>query len=133
MATGAPLWSLWTESPSFPVGGSLVSRCSDQPLGGGRRWRLLALAVLVAALAVIVVGCGGDDEEDEAAGPGDTAAATDGGNADGSIWVLLPDSATSDRWEKDDRRFFAEAVEAAGLSGGDDFPIVNAEGDANTQ
>lgn len=90
-------------------------------------WRLLALAALIAALAVLVAGCGGDD--DEAAGTGDTTAATDGGGGDGSIWVLLPDSATSDRWEKDDRRFFEESFDAAGV----DYNIVNAEGDANTQ
>jgi D-xylose transport system substrate-binding protein len=47
--------------------------------------------------------------------------------------VLLPDTATSDRWEKDDPRYFAEAFEAAGLKEGDDFNIVNAEGDAATQ
>lgn len=90
-------------------------------------WRLLALAALVAALAVLVAGCGGDD--DEAAGTGDTAAATEAGGADGSIWVLLPDSASSDRWEKDDRRFFEQSFDAAGV----DYNIVNAEGDANTQ
>ena len=47
--------------------------------------------------------------------------------------MLLPDTASSDRWEKDDRRFFTEAFEEAGLSEGDDFTIVNAEGDAATQ
>ena len=47
--------------------------------------------------------------------------------------MLLPDSATSDRWEKDDRRFFAEAFDAAGLAEGTDYSIVNAEGDAATQ
>jgi len=80
-------------------------------------WRLLAA---LAVFAVIAAACGDDD--------GDTAA--DGG---GSIWVLLPDSATSDRWEKDDRRFFAEGFEAAGLVEDEDFSIVNAEGDAATQ
>ena len=48
---------------------------------------------------------------------------------DGSIWVLLPDSASSARWETDDRRFFEAAFEAAGV----DYNIVNAEGDAATQ
>ena len=62
-----------------------------------------------------------------------TAAAAGGGDGEGSIWVLLPDTASSDRWEQDDRRFFTEAFEAAGLSEGDDFTIVNAEGDAATQ
>ena len=33
----------------------------------------------------------------------------------GSIWVLLPDSASSARWETDDRRFFEEAFDAAGV------------------
>jgi D-xylose transport system substrate-binding protein len=98
---------------------------------------------VVAALAFVAGACGSDDDEGsdttEAAGDDttDTAAADDGGDAaasgEGSIWVLLPDSATSDRWEKDDRRFFAEAFDAAGLAEGTDYSIVNAEGDAATQ
>ncbi len=48
---------------------------------------------------------------------------------EGSIWVLLPDSASSARWETDDRRYFEEAFEAAGV----EYNIVNAEGDARTQ
>jgi D-xylose transport system substrate-binding protein len=47
--------------------------------------------------------------------------------------VLLPDTASSDRWEQEDAPYFTEAFEAAGLSEGDDFTIVNAEGDAATQ
>lgn len=50
-------------------------------------------------------------------------------DANGSIWVLLPDSATSARWETDDRRYFEEAFEEYGV----DYTIVNAEGDARTQ
>jgi len=45
------------------------------------------------------------------------------------VVVLLPDSASSSRWEADDRRFFAAAFEEAGVS----YSIVNAEGDATTQ
>ena len=90
---------------------------------GGTRprqlWSLLTL--LVAVLALAAAGCGGDDDEG--------AADTSGGAAEGSIWVLLPDSASSDRWEKDDRRFFEEAFKEAGV----EYNIVNAEGDANTQ
>jgi D-xylose transport system substrate-binding protein len=84
---------------------------------------ILALAF---ALAAVAAGCGGDDEE--GAGDGDTAAAT-GGGGEGSIWVLLPDSASSPRWESDDRRYFEEAFTDAGV----DFNIVNAEGDAAQQ
>ena len=47
--------------------------------------------------------------------------------------MLLPDTATSDRWEKDDRRFFKENFEAEGLVDGTDFTIVNAEGDQAVQ
>ena len=48
---------------------------------------------------------------------------------EGSIAVLLPDSASSARWEADDRRFFEQAFDAAGV----DYTIVNAEGDARMQ
>jgi D-xylose transport system substrate-binding protein len=80
---------------------------------------LLALAV-VTALALVAAGCGGD---------GDDEAGGGGGDGEGSIWVLLPDSATSPRWESDDRRFFEQQFEEAGV----DFNIVNAEGDAAQQ
>jgi D-xylose transport system substrate-binding protein len=81
---------------------------------------------LVFALTVVAAGCGGDDEE---AGGGDTGAATGGGGGEGSIWVLLPDSASSPRWESDDRRYFTQAFDEAGV----DYNIVNAEGDAAQQ
>jgi D-xylose transport system substrate-binding protein len=75
----------------------------------------------------VAAGCGGDDDDGEAAATG-TGAGT-GEAAEGSIWVLLPDTESSDRWEKDDRRFFQEAFQAAGVESN----IVNAEGDASTQ
>src|SRR6185436_2376818 len=69
--------------------------------------------------------------EFEAACPADRdAAAAAGGEAvEGSIAVLLPDSASSARWEADDRRFFEQAFDAARV----EYTIVNAEGDARTQ
>jgi D-xylose transport system substrate-binding protein len=48
---------------------------------------------------------------------------------EGSIVVLLPDSASSARWEADDRRFLEAAFTAAGVK----FTIVNASGDAAKQ
>jgi D-xylose transport system substrate-binding protein len=90
------------------------------------RWRLVVtLLALVFALASVAAGCGGDDDD---AG-GDTAAADGDGGGEGSIWVLLPDSASSPRWESDDRRFFDEAFTEAGV----DFNIVNAEADPAQQ
>jgi D-xylose transport system substrate-binding protein len=75
-------------------------------------WLLLGL---VAVLALVAAGCGGDDDG--------------GGGGDGPIWVLLPDSATSPRWESDDRRYFEQAFKDADV----EYNIVNAEGDAAQQ
>lgn len=98
---------------------------------------------LVGALALLTAACGSDDDADssdpattdatDGTEAGDDGDDGDSASGEGSIWVLLPDSATSDRWEKDDRRFFAEAFDAAGLAEGTDYNIVNAEGDAATQ
>ena len=110
-----------------------MSRISYKDTESRTRRLLLGLVVtFVAALAVLAAGCGGDDDDDGAAdtGAADTgAAAGDGGTCDKPIWVLLPDSTTSPRWETDDRRYFGEAFEEAGV----DNTIVNAEGDAATQ
>ena len=91
-----------------------------------RTWLVIATPLI---LSLVAAACGDDDGDNGGADGG----GGDGGGGEGSIWVLLPDTASSDRWEKDDRRFFGEAFEAAGLSEGDDFTIVNAEGDASTQ
>ena len=90
----------------------------DRQRSGKNKRKLLWLLVVavVGALALVAAGCGGDDDGGTAAG-------------EGSIWVLLPDSATSARWETDDRRFFEEVFDEAGV----DYTIVNAEGDAATQ
>jgi|RhiMetdeSRZDD1v2_1073273.scaffolds.fasta_scaffold168700_3 D-xylose transport system substrate-binding protein len=91
--------------------------------GSKRLWRVLATLLV---FGLVAAACGGDDDDD-----GGSQASGD--NEGGSIWVLLPDTASSDRWEKDDRKFFGEAFDAAGLSEDSDYHIVNAEGDASTQ
>jgi len=88
---------------------------------GIRTW-----VVLFATLALVGAACGGDEGDGGDGGNGD-------GGGGGSIWVLLPDSATSPRWEGEDRPALKAALEAGGLVEGDDFTIVNAEGDAATQ
>ncbi len=87
---------------------------------------------LLSTLGLAMAACGDEDGDgDSAAEPtGTESPAGDGG---GSIWVLLPDTESSDRWEEDDRRYFTENFEAAGLVDGEDFTIVNAENDAATQ
>ena len=86
---------------------------ASDPRSAGKVRRLLWLLMIsvVAALSVVAAGCGGDD--DEAADGTDTSATE--GECGQSIWVLLPDSTTSPRWETDDRRYFGEAFTEAGV------------------
>ncbi len=91
----------------------------------GKRWFRSGIVVL-AVLGLVAAACGGDDE-------GDGGGATGAAGGEGSIWVLLPDTESSTRWEEDDRVYFTEAFEAAGLADGEDFTVVNAEGDATVQ
>ena len=93
---------------------------------GGKTRLHLALLVLVFALAAVAAGCGGDDNASTGAATGTSAS---GGDCNKPIWVLLPDSASSPRWESDDRPYFDKAFSAAGA----EHTIVNAEGDAATQ
>ena len=100
-----------------------------------RRFSVLIIALL---LVFVLAACGGD-EATEVPATTETTDTTDTTveevatpeevMAEGSIAVLLPDSASSARWEADDRRFFEEAFDAAGV----EYTIVNAEGDARVQ
>ena len=65
----------------------------------------------------------------EHSGAAATGTSASGGACDKEIWVLLPDSASSPRWESDDRPYFDKAFNDAGAK----HTIVNAEGDAATQ
>jgi D-xylose transport system substrate-binding protein len=67
----------------------------------------------------VFAGCG--DDEDEGGG-------ASGGSAEessGKVGVILPDAASSARWETADRKFLGEAFEAAGV----EYDIQNANGD----
>jgi D-xylose transport system substrate-binding protein len=86
----------------------------------------LVAAGAAALLALGAGACGSDDDD------GGGGSADKGGELDGKIAVLLPDSKSSARWETADRRFFEEAFKAAGLSS-DQYLINNAEGDPAAQ
>jgi len=80
--------------------------------------RSLAVAAALAVTAFGVAACGSDSSS----GGGDTS----GGSGDvGSVGVILPDSASSARWETADRKFLGDAFTAAGVSA----DIQNANGD----
>ena len=76
--------------------------------------------MLVLAAAGLMAGTAacGDDSGD---GSGD------GSGGRPKIGVILPDSATSNRWEMADRKYLEAAFKAAGV----DYDIQNAQGDKN--
>jgi D-xylose transport system substrate-binding protein len=70
----------------------------------------------LSAATLMLSGCSSDD--------GETSDSESGGTA-GSVGVILPDSATSDRWETNDRPLLEEAFQNAGI----EADIQNAGGD----
>jgi len=80
--------------------------------------RSFGVVAVTAAAALLLAACssGSDTAASE-----DTAAAA----ASGLACVILPDSASSPRWENGDRPALKEALEAAGFT----TDIQNAEGD----
>lgn len=98
----------------------------------------LRALVLLVALTLVAAACSGADSDSggdtaaSEAGGGSEAAADSGGGGEGNIAVLLPDSASSSRWESDDRPAFEQAFADLGLSD-DEYQILNAEGDAANQ
>lgn len=99
----------------------------------------LRVFALLVTLALVAAACGGGGADETSDGDGGAseggaseAADDSGGGGDGLIAVLLPDSASSDRWETDDRPAFEAAFEELGLSP-DEYQIQNAEGDAANQ
>ena len=79
---------------------------------------LVLLAVLATAT---LVACG----DDESSGGGGGASSGGGEEAKGKVGVILPDAASSARWETADRKFLGEAFKAAGV----EYDIQNANGD----
>ncbi len=100
---------------------------------------IFKLMAMLFALSMVAAACSSDSGEtgsDTTSGDDpttdDTSDDSSSGEYDGKIAVLLPDSASSARWENDDRRLLKAAFEEAGLTEGEDFTISNAEGDAST-
>ena len=84
----------------------------------------LAAALAAGALAFAVAACGSDDTPSTSGGGGDAAAtATEAAKA--KVGVILPDAASSARWETADRKYLGEAFQAAGV----ESDIQNANGD----
>lgn len=97
-----------------------------------RRW---ATAVGCIALGLSLTACGDDSEssdepttggEENSADDSEDAEDTDTADVAGKVGVILPDTASSVRWETADRPFLEQAFDAAGV----EHIIQNAEGEA---
>ena len=75
----------------------------------------LAAALAAGALAFAVAACGSDDTPSTSGGGGDaTATATEAAKA--KVGVILPDAASSARWETADRKFLVRPLRPPGWS-----------------
>jgi D-xylose transport system substrate-binding protein len=83
------------------------------------RRRTLTTAV-TAALVLALAACGGGSANDDGGGGGGSAESA------GKVGVILPDTASSSRWETADRPLLEKAFQDAGV----EYDIQNAEGDA---
>jgi D-xylose transport system substrate-binding protein len=80
----------------------------------------LPAVALAGAAVVLLAGCSG--------GSGGTPSESGGGDAAaGRACVILPDAASSPRWENFDHKYLQEGLEAAGF----EADIQNAQGDVN--
>src|SRR3546814_5051150 len=83
-----------------------------------KRTSLSAVVALSGAAAVLLAGC---------SGAGGGSSSEGGGEAADRACVILPDAASSPRWENFDRKYLQEGLEEAGF----DVDIQNAQGDTN--
>jgi D-xylose transport system substrate-binding protein len=84
------------------------------------RRQFLGVLAASAASVLVLAACGGDDGDTESGGGGGETAAEVG-----TVGVILPDTASSARWEAADRPLLQEAFDAAGV----EADIQNAQGD----
>jgi D-xylose transport system substrate-binding protein len=86
-----------------------------------KKTNILSFAALAAASTLVIAGCSSNDEPSSSGEPtgGPTAMAS------GTACVILPDAASSPRWENGDRPALTDAITAAGF----EIQIDNAQGD----
>lgn len=90
--------------------------------------KILAAVTGIAAASLLVAACSSSSTSSTssaASAPAETAAASSAPAVKAKVGVILPDAASSARWETADRKFLGDAFTAAGV----DFDIQNANGD----
>jgi len=82
------------------------------PLEGHHYMRMRKIAVAgLAVLPLLLTACGDDGDSGSTGTGGDGGSGTE---ASAKVGVILPDAATSPRWENNDRPALQKAIEAAG-------------------
>jgi D-xylose transport system substrate-binding protein len=84
----------------------------------------VAAAVITGALAFTVAACGGDDDSSSSSS-GSSGSSETKTETKAKVGVILPDTASSARWENADRPLLGDAFKAAGV----ESDIQNANGD----
>jgi D-xylose transport system substrate-binding protein len=94
--------------------------------------RIYGAVAGLAAASLLIAACSSSSTTEETTEPAASSAAavaseaaSEVATAGGKACVILPDSASSDRWETADRPFLEEAFTAAGV----EYDIQNANGD----
>ena len=88
--------------------------------------KLYAAVAGLATASLLLAACGGSSTStSSAAAPAETAASSAAAAAGGMVGVILPDAASSARWETNDRPLLQAAFDAAGIKA----DIQNANGD----
>jgi len=82
---------------------------------------LLAVAALTGVAAMALAGCSSSGND------GNGGSTDAGADSQGRACVILPDAASSPRWENFDKKYLEEGLTAAGF----DADIQNAQGDVN--
>ncbi len=83
------------------------------------RFRTYGAVAGLAAASLMMAACSSSSSS------GDSSASASAGGDAGSVGVILPDSASSDRWETADRQYLTDAFSTAGVTA----DIQNAGGD----
>jgi D-xylose transport system substrate-binding protein len=89
------------------------------------RSKTLSLVAVAASASLILAGCGANSTPSGGTGSSSAAAPAAGGGANGTVGVILPETATSARWEGFDKPMLETALKAEGF----DVDIQNAQGD----
>jgi D-xylose transport system substrate-binding protein len=89
------------------------------------RTRTLTLLAVAATVSLVLTGCGANSSTSGGSASSSVTGQAPGGGASGKVGVILPETATSARWEGFDKPMLEAALKAQGF----ETDIQNAQGD----